>query len=190
MDIARIGAPPSTAAHPGAVKESLRRLLEGRALWGTIDVSPAGRGIWQRVRLTVYPPGITPAQRRLLHLGHLWPVGGSIACLFVLVLLSDAGPVLSLATALAAYAGGFLVLGRLTRELRARSRTVTVASEYIRGELREFGEVPLLRTAATRLMDLEARRRRGLVDPVTYEAEWADVYDGLPVESGRVFERG
>jgi hypothetical protein len=188
MDIARIGAPTVTAAHPGLVKETVRRLLEGRALWGTLDVSPASRGIWQRVRLRVYPPGITHAQRRLLHLSHTWPVGGAIACLFALVFLSDEGPGLSTVTALSVYVAGFLVLGRLTRDLRAHSRTVTVASEYIGGELREFGNVHLLRAAATRLMDLEVRRRTGLVDPVRYEAEWAEVYDTLPAEAVRVFE--
>ncbi|WP_309297488.1 DUF6611 family protein [Leifsonia poae] len=34
------------------------RLSEGRFLWGTLDVSPASRGVGQRVRLTVCPPGI------------------------------------------------------------------------------------------------------------------------------------
>ncbi|WP_043709813.1 DUF6611 family protein [Leifsonia aquatica] len=170
------------------MKELVRRLLEGRTPWGTLDVSPASRGIWQRVRLTVYPPGITHGQRRLLHLSHTWPVGGGIVCLFSLVFLSDKGPVLSLVTVLSVYVAGFLVLRRLTRDLRAQSRTVTVASEYIGGELREFGNVHLFRAAATRLMDLETRRRTGLLDPVRYEAEWTDVYDSLPAETVQVFE--
>jgi hypothetical protein len=172
-----------TAAHPGSVNEIVRRLFEGRAPWGTLDVSPASRGIWQRVRLTVYPPGITHGQRRLLHLTHAWPVGGAILCLFALVFLSGWGPVLSVATVLTAYVAGFLVTARLTRALRERSRVVTVASEYVGGEVREYGNVHLLRIAASRLHDLEARRRSGLVDPVTYEAEWAEIYDALPNEA-------
>ncbi len=178
-----------TAAHPGRVNEIVRRLLEGRAPWGTLDVSIPSRGICQRVRLTVYPPGITHGQRRLLHLRHMWPVAGGILCLFALVLLSGEGPALSLATVLGAYVGGFLVTARLTHELRERCRVVTVASEYAGGEVRESGNVHVLREAASRLMDLEARRRSGLVDPVTYEAEWNEIYNTVPHEPAHALGR-
>ncbi|NUU06154.1 DUF6611 family protein [Leifsonia sp. C5G2] len=162
------------------MNDVMRRMLEGRARWGTLDVTPASPGLWQRVRLTVYPPGITRGERRLLHLRHGWPVAGAIAGLVLMVALSDAGPVLSLAAALTVYLSGFVVLARLTRELRSRSRVVTVASEYVRGELHEFGDVRLLRAAASRLIELDARRRAGLVDPVAYESAWIDVYETLP----------
>jgi hypothetical protein len=102
----------------------------------------------------------------------------------LMVALSDAGPVLSVAAALTLYLTGFAVLARLTRALRSRSRVVTVASEYVRGELHEFGDVRLLRTAASRLMELDARRRAGLVDPVSYESAWIDVYETLPGGAG------
>lgn len=171
------------------MNEFLRRLSEGRAPWGTLDISPASRGIWQRVRLTVYPPGITRAERRALHFGHTWPVAGGILCLFGLVFLSSEGPVLGLATVLSAYVAGFVVAARLTRDLRSRSRSLTVASECVGGELREFGDVHLLRASATRLMDLEARRRAGLVDPIAYEAEWTDVYLTLPAETVPALQR-
>lgn len=177
-----------TAAHPGRVNEMVRLLFEGGAPWGTLDVSPAGRGIWQRVRLTVYPPGITAGQRRLLHLSRTWPVGGGILCLAALVFLSDEGPWLSLTIALTAYAAGFLITARLTRELRERCRIVTAASEYVGGEVREFGNVHVLRAAASRLRELEARRREGLVDPVAYEAEWTEVYNLLPDHAARALE--
>lgn len=140
------------------------------------------------MRLTVYAPGITHGQRRLLHLSHAWPVVGAIACLVALVSLSDAGPALSLVAALSGYAAGFLVLARLTRDLRAESRTVTVVSEHIGDEYREFGDARLLRAAASRLLGLEAQRRRGLVDPVRYEAEWTEVYHSLPAEPVHSFQ--
>ncbi|WP_158861807.1 DUF6611 family protein [Leifsonia sp. AG29] len=165
------------------MNEFLRRLTEGRAPWGTLDVSPASRGLWQRVRLTVYPPGITHGERRALHVAHIWPVAGGILCLFGLVALSGAGPVLSLAAVLAAYGAGFAVTARLTRDLRGRSRVLTVASEYVGGEVREFGDVHLLRTSVGRLTELENRRRSGDVTAVTYEAEWAAVYDALPAKT-------
>ncbi|TDP98465.1 MULTISPECIES: DUF6611 family protein [unclassified Leifsonia] len=171
------------------MNEFVRRLLEGRAPWGTLDVSPASRGIWQQVRLTVYPPGITHAERRILHLAHVWPVGGGILCLFALVFLGSENPALSLAAALALYAGGFLILSRLARDLRSRCRAVTVTSEYVHGELYEHGEVALLRVSAERLMTLEAKRRHGEVDPVSYEAEWSDVFGTLPVRTSRMLQR-
>lgn len=180
MSSVRIGDAGERAAHPERVNDAMRRVLEGRARWGTLDVAPASPGLWQRVRLTVYPPGITRGERRLLHLRHGWPVAGAIAGAALVVALSSAGPVLSFAVALTAYLAGFAVLARLTRELRSRSRVVTVASEYVRGELREYGEVRVLRSAASRLMELEAARRSGLVDPVAYEAAWIDVYETLP----------
>ncbi|MGO4301535.1 DUF6611 family protein [Leifsonia sp. RAF41] len=113
---------------------------------------------------------------------HTWPVAGAVLSLFGLVFLSDAGPVLSMATVLVAYVVGFAIAARLTRGLRSRSRSLTVASEYVGGELREFGDVHLLRVSTCLLMDLEARRKAGLVGPVAYEAEWAQVYDALPAE--------
>lgn len=171
------------------MKETVRRLLEGRALWGTLDVSPATRGIWQQVRLTVYPPGTTPGQRRLLHLGRSWPSGGAALCLVVLVFLGDQGPVVSVAAAATMYLAGLVVTARLTRDLRARCRRIAVASELVACEVREFGDVPLLRAAATRLLELEARRRSGLVDPVRYEAEWSEVYDALPAADVSSLER-
>ena len=117
----------------------VRRLVEGRALWGDLDVSPVTPGIWQRVRLTVYPPGITPTERRLLRLRHGWPVVGALVSFAGLVLVSDAGPMLGVLTMLAAYAAGFAVLGRLTRDLRPRCRVLTVATEHIGDEVRERG---------------------------------------------------
>jgi len=168
---------------------NVRRLLEGRAPWGDLDVSPVSPGVWQRVRLTVYPPGITPGERRLLRLRHAWPVGGALLALVGLILLSDVGPVLSLTIVLTAYVAGFAVIGRLTRVLRARCRVVTVATEHVGSDIRESGDVELLRAAAGRLLDLESRRRRGLVDPVAYEAEWTDVYSALPATPGFGRER-
>ena len=171
------------------MNEFVRRLLEGRAPWGTLDVSPASRGIWQQVRLTVYPPGITHAERRILHLAHVWPVGGGVLCLFALVFLGSEDPAVSLAIALALYAGGFVIASRVARDLRSRSRTLTVTSEYVHGELHEHGEVALLRVSAERLMTLEAKRRRGEVDPVSYEAEWSDVFTALPIHAPRMLQR-
>ena len=159
------------------------RLLDSRARWGTLDTSPASPGIWQRIRLTVYPPGITPAERRLLRVCHAWPVAGAILSLFGLVALSDAGPVLSIGLVLTAYVAVWVALSRATAELRSRCRVVTVATEYVGGELHVFGDADLLRSAVSRLRALELDRRSGHVHPVEYELAWGEVYQELPSTS-------
>lgn len=166
------------------VNEFFRRLTEGGTPWGTVDISPVGRGLWQRVRLTVYPPGTSRAERRALHFAHSWPIAGAVAGLLVIVgLAGKESPIVGLAAVLLLYLGGFWIGARLTHALRTRTRTLTVASMYVGGEWKEFGNAHLLRAATARLDDLDARRRAGQIDAVGYEAEWADVYDSLPSET-------
>ncbi|MFF1632804.1 DUF6611 family protein [Leifsonia sp. NPDC058248] len=163
------------------MNEFVRRLTEGSVPWGTIEISPASRGLWRRTRVTVYPPGTSRAERRALHFAHTWPIAGAIAGLLVIVMMAGSwSPVPGLAAVLVLYLGGFWVGARLTHNLRSRIRTITVATMYVGGDLKEFGNAYLLRATTARLDDLEARRRAGLIDPVDYEAEWGDVYDSLP----------
>lgn len=157
-------------------------MTEGATPWGTIYVSPAsGSGLWRRVRLQVYPPGTTRAERRMLHFAHTWPIGGAIIGLMLTVALSgELPPGADLAAGFLAYAAGFWLAARLTRSLRRRVRTLTVASDYLYGEPREYGDARLLHAVTARLDDLEERRRASQVNPVQYEAEWGDIYDAIP----------
>lgn len=183
MDLERIGVSVMRKPHPGGVKEFVRRLTEGTAPWGTLDVSPASRGTWQQMRLTVYPPGITSAERCALHLIHTWPVTGAILGLFEVVLVGGEWPIFSLVGVLGTYLGVLWILAQLTHDLHGRCQIITAAWEYIEGEQKDFGNVNLLRETASRLVDLEARRRAGTIDPVGYEVEWARVYDSVRADT-------
>ena len=158
----------------------MRKLSEGDKLWGTLDVSPLNRSMWRRVRLTVYPPGTTSAERRALHFAHSWPVAGALLALAVTVMLSALSPIVVVAAVAAMYLAGFGFGAWLTRSVGKRIRSVSVVSMYIGGGLEEHGDADLLRAARARLESMDERRRSGELDPVRYEAEWAAVYEKLP----------
>jgi hypothetical protein len=164
------------------VNQLLQRLAGGPAPWGTVQVWPASPGLWERIRLTVYPPGTSRAERRAMEFAHAWPVTGAIAGFIAIVALSGAVPVVATIAIVVIYLLGFWVGARLTRDLRRRSRTITASTVFIAGELTEFGDVELLKETRARLGDLELRRVHGDIDPIQYEAEWADVYSSIPSE--------
>jgi hypothetical protein len=91
-------------------------------------------------------------------------------------------PVVATIAIVVIYLLGFWVGARLTRDLRRRSRTITASTVFVAGELTEFGDVELLKETRARLGDLELRRVHGDIDPIHYEAEWADVYSSIPSE--------
>jgi hypothetical protein len=162
----------------------IRKLTEGAHPWGTVDVSPAGRGLWQRVRLTAYPPGTTSAERRALSFAHAWPILGAVVSLLLLVALGSAWPApLELAAMIALYLAGFWVGARITRPVRRRLRILTTATVYVGGELQEFGNVRLLRETIAEFDRIDALQRRGDLTPVQYEAEWGVIFDTLPAQS-------
>ena len=181
MEFARIARAPRNPAHPVLVVEFLRKLTEGDKLWGTVDYSPVSRSMWRRVRLTVYPPGTTSAERRALHFMHGWPVGGAILGLVLMVTLGSAWPPALVVVAVSVmYVAGFWFGARLTRPLRHRIRSLSVVSVYVGGDLEEYGNASLLRETISRLEELDARRRAGGLDPVQYEAGWAEIYGMIP----------
>lgn len=166
--------------HDGIVNRFVQRLADGGAPWGTVEVWPASPGLWERVRLTVFPPGTTRAERRTMQFAHAWPIAGAVAGFVAMVALSGYWPTVSIIVILAAYLGGFWVGARLTHDLRRRSRTITASTVFISGEMKEFGDVRLLKETRTRLANLEILRLRGRIDPIAYEAEWARIYYSLP----------
>lgn len=169
------------STHGDSVREFLRRTTEGAVPWGTVYASPASGGPWRHVRLTVYPPGTTRAERRALHFAHTWPIAGAIIWLILAVALSRVlPPAAGLTAALLVYAAGFWLAARLTRRVRPRVRTLAVASIHSFGEPRVDGDARLLRAVTARLDDLEERRRSGQLNPVQYEAEWWEIYEAIP----------
>ena len=180
MEFARIASASISLADPVLVVEFLRELTEGAKLWGNVDVSSAGRSMWHRDRLTVYPPGTTSAERRALHFARNWPIAGAVLGLLLMVMLGGVWPPALVGGAAALYLAGFLLGDRLTRPLRNRIRSLSVVSMYVHGELEEYGNASLLRETAAAFEALDAGRRAGELDPVRYEAEWAQIYETLP----------
>ncbi|NEN04769.1 hypothetical protein G3T36_02695 [Diaminobutyricibacter tongyongensis] len=168
--------------------EFLRELTEGTKLWGTVDVSSAGRSMWHRDRITVYPPGTTSAERRALHFARNWPIAGAVIALLLMIMLGGVWqPEVVALGAVLLYLAGFLLGARLTHGLRNRVRSLSVISMYVHGVLEVDGNASLLRETSAAFASLDARRRAGEVSPVQYEAEWARIYETLP--SSRVAVR-
>lgn len=180
MEFVRIRVDSGGAAHDEIVNEFVRRLAGGGARWGTVQVWPASPGLWERVRVTVYPPGTSAEQRRALRFAHGWPITGAIACFIGVVAMSGSSPIVAPIVALVIYLGGLWIGARLTHDVRRDSRTITASTVFIAGEMKEYGDVRLLEETRARLANLERLRLRGRIDPIRYEAEWADVYYSLP----------
>ncbi|WP_430623523.1 DUF6611 family protein [Leifsonia aquatica] len=75
-----------------------------------------------------------------------------------------------------AYLAGLWLGPNLTRDLPSRARAIRADEILVAGEMTECGDVQGLRVVITRLDQLESQRR-GCIDPVRYEAEWAAIYN-------------
>ncbi len=163
------------------MRSLFRRLTEGRQLWGVVDRSPASRGLWCEVRLTVYPPGTTSAQRRLFHAVHEWPIVGVIVGMMLMVALGPTVPAgVELGAGGALYAAGFAAGAVLIRPFAERMRRLAAVVTLAAGDWRAAGDVELIEATLERFAALDDRRRAGLVSPARYEAEWGAIYDSLP----------
>ncbi len=155
------------------------RALEGEHLWGYVDAVPAGRTVWLLRRLTVYPPGTTVVERRLLKFHRDWPVTGAVVALFLMFALADVWSIpLALLAVVLAYAGGVWVTARLTHDLRAGSHRLDITSTPGDGHSTRR-DVALFESARAELLRLDAGRQRGELTPVEFEAGWARVFDQL-----------
>lgn len=150
----------------------------GPHTWGSYVVRPVGRTLWASRTVTVFPPGTTPVERALLRARHAWPVGGAVLVVAVLVL--SGGSVPGVGAALGCVAAGFVPLARATRRTRPRVRSVTVTTFFGNGRPEVHGDVRLLTRTVDTLCLLDRAARAGLVQPVDFEAVWADVYASLP----------
>ncbi|HEY5222308.1 MAG TPA: DUF6611 family protein [Microbacteriaceae bacterium] len=158
-----------------------RRLTEGRQSWGVVDRSPAYRGLWCEVRLTVYPPGTTAAQRRLFHAVHSWPIAGVIAGMVLMVALGPTVPAaFELGAGGALYAAGFAVGAVLLRPFGNRMRRLAAVITASAGDWHADGDIELIAATLARFAALDDRRQAGALSPAGYEAEWGAIYDTLP----------
>src|ERR1700738_3494787 len=82
---------------PSLSKRWWSRVIDGEQVWGSIDISFRRHG-FRSYRLVVFPPGISPAERRYVRMWRAWPTWG---LLWWFVLLVGSGSVLSPWAALA-----------------------------------------------------------------------------------------
>ncbi|PYY52603.1 hypothetical protein DEJ17_15890 [Curtobacterium sp. MCSS17_011] len=127
----------------------------------------------------MFPPGTTTGERLLLRAWHVWPAVGVVVALAALVLAVSV-PAVGTTTALLVYVGGFSVLGRATRALRPRVRSVTVTTFLGDGRREVHGDERLLTGSLDALSILEQALRADRIRPVDFELIWGDVWNALP----------
>lgn len=155
------------------------RVLEGQHRWGRLSVRPVSRTMWSARTLVVFPPGADTRERVLLRAWHAWGVVGAVLAVVVMAAATPR-PVLGMVAGCAVYAAGFVLLGRATRRLRPLVRTLTVTTYYGNGRPEVHGDARLLSGSLDALAVTEDALARRRIDPVTFEAVWADVWNTLP----------
>jgi hypothetical protein len=166
-----------------ALARGLRRVLEGAHPWGRYEASSSRSGA-THFRLTVFPPGTNPAERRALARARDWPLIGAIAGLLAIAAFGDEQhPLLVTVVALALYAAGVVVTRSATRALRPRIRTLDAVRVFDGVAMTTRGDLRRLRRAAVALSCLDRDAAAGRIDEVEYEARWAAVYEWVAADA-------
>ena len=169
--------PTSRAGHSAARWWSL--MLDGRRPWGSLDISPTRYGV-TRYRLTVFPPGIDSAERRLLRAWRAWPTWGAVLWLLIqLALGSVASPATAFILSTTVYLGiGAVLFGRVA-SVRAQVRGVCVVRMAGFPDPQGAALYAELRSLAAALDDADTRLQQGGLSAAGHEAAWWQVYDRL-----------
>jgi hypothetical protein len=158
--------------------------LDGRRAWGSLDISPTRYGV-TRYRLTVFPPGIDSAERRLLRAWRAWPTWGAVLWLLTQIALDS---VAAFIISTAVYLGIGAVLFRRVASVRAQVRGVCVVRMAGFADPRGAALYAELCSLTAALDDADTRLRQGVLSPAGHEAAWWQVYDRLgpdaPTEQG------
>ena len=179
-------ANPTTTRQRRGVEEkypSRRRLLDGAAPWGAVNVRADRFGI-TRYWLVVYPPGITAAERRRIRAWRGWPLWGAALWVVSLIALSEvlegwAGVVLS--TALYATAG--IVTYVRAGDLRAKVRSADVMLMPGSRDQQAVAVCATIRVLAATMIHADQQLRAGAISPTMYEAIWWRVYQSMAPEA-------
>jgi hypothetical protein len=145
-----------------------------------IDVTPTGRTVWSRTRLTVYPPGTNTAERRALRFYRSWPVGGAALAIFLFFGLSALPVIIVTILALLVYVVGFWAAHLATRTLRPKLKCLTVLTISTGANVETLGDVAFFEAATDRLRALDELDDQGLISAAEYEIHWSEIYDALP----------
>jgi hypothetical protein len=158
----------------------LSRLFDGGHPWGELFVGFVDRAGGVRYHLTVYPAGITPAQRRALVFRRRWIPWGAVIWFLV---SSGLGTMMNGWVAFAL--GGAIYIGALMISTAyagpARAGTVELYAQLLSlmGHREVLGDLDLLKRESTRLLQLDELAETNTIDPVTYELLWGEVYDEI-----------
>jgi hypothetical protein len=167
---------------PYATRPVLRwcsRLLDGKRAWGSVDLWP-GRYGFRKYRLVVFPPGISPADRRLVRLWRGWPMWGAILWVLSEIVLGNMlspGPAMVWSTTV--YLASGAVTFALAGEVRARVRSLQVVlidgyvDPHSAALYDEWKELVGILTEADHLLD------QGKSSPVQHELVWWEAYERL-----------
>ncbi len=171
------------SARPAArLRARALRVLEGPHRWGRYERSAtaftARTGVCER-RLTVYAPGATSADRRLVTLWHTWPLVGGALAFAVALLLAPVAPIAALVGMLTLYLGGLALVARRSRRARAGSRVIRCSTVTLSTGREAIGDARLLDDALAELLRLERLREAGRIDEIAFELGWARVHDRL-----------
>lgn len=161
------------------------RVVSSIPPWGVLEVTSPVRYGWRSFRLTVYPPGTSSAERRVLWLDRHLPV---VAAAGVLAAMLIAVPVVPPLILLMLIPVGVAIIGvvrRATRPLRQTVRTLRVAQVDLRGSTETYGDECLLSHCVDELREMDRARLADQITPVEYERRWGDVYDALAAEEYR-----
>jgi hypothetical protein len=157
------------------------RMLDGRRTWGSLDVSPSRYGV-TRHRLVVFPPGISPEDRRLLRLWRSWPIWGTITWLvseMLLIPTIGSGTALAISTAVALGAGA--VIMAMTSATRTRVRTLAVVRMVGFDDKIAAERYTELYALADMLAAADRKLAEGELSSVEHESVVWHVYDCMAV---------
>ncbi|MCV7227809.1 DUF6611 family protein [Mycolicibacterium komossense] len=159
-------------------KRPLRSFGSGRS-WGYFDIYPCRYGV-TRFRLVMFPPGISPEERRLLRAWRSWPAWGMVVFLATQIWLTHAVAT-TWATAISTTV--WVLSGAVTFALSGgtRTRVRTFIGITVSGEHDEEGRRRLdaARALATELLAADASRAEGVLGESEHEAICWHAYQRL-----------
>jgi hypothetical protein len=172
------GQPPASA-EPSLSKRWWSRVTDAQHVWGSIDISSQRHG-FRSYRLVVFPPGISPSERRYVRMWRAWPTWG-LLWWFILVVGSGSAlsPWAGLTISTAVYLAAGVVVWALAGNVRSQVRTLRVVQ--IQGHVDEAwaANYSLLERMVHLLANVDAQREQGRLSVVDHEVTWWRVYDCL-----------
>lgn len=159
------------------------RMLDGRHVWGSLEVSPPRYGV-ARYRLVVFPPGIDTNDRRLLRVWRAWPTWGAVGWLAIQIVLNGLlAPGTAFGVPTAAYLGAGIFLFTRVGELRGQVRTLNITRIAGYADQHAAAMFVKLEALVAVLCRADDECDAGQWSRADHEAAWWQVYDQLGPES-------